>query len=358
MRAKPTLTVNLPPALALVTPLVAVLLFIGAAGASARDGRKAHTAVQPVVLSAPFQPPAHKIFAGVGGFPPRPYLAAIGKHPAVYEDFIAWGEYLPGIVQEAVTLHARMVLSITSQYGSTNAITPAQVAAGDGDAWLIGLQRQIAASGNITYVRLFPEMDYWANDYSAFNENGSPRGPAFSTFEFRQAWKRVTLIMRGGPLAHIDAVLARLRMPPLRTHAGLPTPQVAMMWVPQTLGTPMRAANQPKAYWPGSAWVDWVGTDFYSSFPEFRWLSSFYREFRGKPFAFGEWALWGADSPGFVKELFRWTFKHPRTQMMIYNEGINPVGPFQLWRYPAGSATLRNELASARFPAYAPGWGP
>ena len=145
-------------------------------------------------------------------------------------------------------------------------------------------------------------------------------------------------------------------MPPLRTSHNLPTPQVAMMWVPQTLGTPLISANQPRAYWPGSKWVDWVGTDFYSSFPRFDWLSAFYREFPRKPFVFGEWALWGADDPSFVTRLFRWAFTHRRTQMMIYNQGLKPQGPFQLWRYPAGTATLRSELASARFPAFAAPW--
>ena len=82
-------------------------------------------------------------------------------------------------------------------------------------------------------------------------------------------------------------------------------------WVPQTRGTPDIPANMPRAYWPGGEYVDWVGTDFYSRFPNFHWLDDFYRDFPGKPFVFGEWALWGADDPGFVNRLFGWIGEPP-----------------------------------------------
>ena len=57
---------------------------------------------------------------------------------------------------------------------------------------------------------------------------------------------------------------------------------------------------------PATAYVDWVGTDFYSKFPNFTGLDAFYKAFAGKPFAFGEWAIWGGDNPAFVDELFKW----------------------------------------------------
>ena len=45
-----------------------------------------------------------------------------------------------------------------------------------------------------------------------------------------------------------------------------------------------------------------MGTDFYSKFPNFTGLDRFYRDFarEGRPFAFGEWAMWGRDDAGFV----------------------------------------------------------
>ena len=52
-----------------------------------------------------------------------------------------------------------------------------------------------------------------------------------------------------------------------------------MVWVPQTRGTPDIPAIMPRAYWPGGRYVDWIGTDFDSRFPNFHWLDDFYRAF-------------------------------------------------------------------------------
>ena len=95
--------------------------------------------------------------------------------------------------------------------------------------------------------------------------------------------------------------------------------------------------------------MDWVGTDFYSRFPNFHWLDDFYRDFGGKPFVFGEWAMWGADDPGFVSRLFGWIGSHPRVRMVLYNQGQLADGPFRLKRYPRSAAALRKALAHRRF---------
>ena len=119
-------------------------------------------------------------------------------------------------------------------------------------------------------MRFLAEMNQTNNGYSAYNRDGSSRGKSHSTKAFNAAWRRATLILRGGPVADIDAKLATLHLPPLDTNAtALPVPQVAMAWVPQTEGTPNIHKNRARAYWPGRQYVDWVGTDFYSKFPNF-----------------------------------------------------------------------------------------
>ena len=200
------------------------------------------------------------------------------------------------------------------------------------------------------------EMDGYWNAYSAYNQNGSSRGPDHSSAAYKQAWRRVTLIMRGGSLLHIDAVLHRLGMPRLHADSDLPVARVAMLWVPQVApGDPDVPGNQPSAYWPGRAWVDWVGTDFYAFAPNFSGLSAFYDAFPGLPFVFGEYAVGETgDDPGFVSQLFGWVASHPRVRMMIYNEGVNPVGPFRLDRFPQTSSVLRRLLGSPQFPGFAP----
>lgn len=311
----------------------------------------------PSASASAFLPPERELFQGVAGQPISSYEQLAGKHPAVYEIFSAWGEYLPGIFQDAQNAHARLMIMISSESGTQEMITPQQIAQGDGDGWLIAMNRAMYDSGLVTYVRLMAEMDAYWNDYSAYNADGSYRGRAHSPAAYRNAWRRVTLILRGGKLAAIDGELRRLRMPPLQTSSNLPQPKVAMLWVPQTSGDPDIPGNQPRNYWPGNQWVNWVGTDFYGKFPNFSGLSSFYASHRGFPFVFGEWALWGADDPGFVAQLFGWIGSHPRTRMLIYNQGVNPDGPLRLTLYPRAASELRRLLASPRYPDFAPEFG-
>jgi hypothetical protein len=328
----------------LVTPLAAAILLLGGAASATAD---------------PFLPPAHRLYAGVTDKPVVSYVQAVGKHPAVYQEFVAWGQYLPAITHDATDVRARLMMAITTAYGAREAITPLGIALGRGDAWLIGLNHALFDSGNVTYVRLMGEMDGYWNPFCAYNADGSARDPAHSTRAYRQAWRRVALILRGGSAAHIDGMLTRLGMPRLRTGGDLPRPKVAMLWVPEAApGNPAVAGNQPRRYWPGGAWVDWVGTDFYSSSPNFPGISALYNEFPGKPFVFGEYALWGGDSSGFVDRLFRWVGSHRRTRMLIYNQGARADGPFRLSRYPHAAGELWRLLASPRFPGFAPEFRP
>ncbi|HTW12852.1 MAG TPA: hypothetical protein VME01_08920, partial [Solirubrobacteraceae bacterium] len=167
----------------------------------------AATALTAMALPAghAFLPPAGKVFPGVATKPVSAYTNEIHRHPAVYQEFVAWGQWLPGITQDAITNRARLMMMITTKFGARNMISPEGIADGGGDAWLIGLGQQLYASHNITYMRLMAEMNNCNNDYAAYNCNGSSRGPAYSADEFKQAWRRATLIFRGGPVATIDA---------------------------------------------------------------------------------------------------------------------------------------------------------
>ena len=250
------------------------------------------------------------------------------------------------------------MIHITTASGTREMISPLGIADGNGDAWLIALNHAMSASGHVTYIRLMAEMDGNWNPYSAFNADGSPRDAAHSTHAFKLVWERVTLILRGATLSHIDLVLARLGMPRLHARADLPAPEVAMLWVPQVAGSPGVPGNAPSAYWPGGRWVDWLGTDFYGKFPNRSGLTSLYDAFPGQPFVFGEYALWGADDPGFVDQLPAWVSSHPRARMLIYNQGVLADGPFHLSLYPNAARALRRLLASSVFPAFTPDWAP
>ena len=305
----------------------------------------------------PYRPPAGRILQGVASKPIGAYTSAVGKHPAVYQEFVAWGQWLPGITSDATANRARMMMMLTTAYGSRNVITPLGIARGAGDAWLIGLAQAIYASHNITYLRLMAEMNNCENPYAAYNCDGSSRGPQYSSAAFKQAWRRVALIMRGGEVALIDRRLEALHMPPLRTSlAYLPTPEVAMVWVPMVAGNPDIPALAPAAYFPGRAWVDWVGTDFYSRYPNWTGLDRFYAAYAHvAPFAFGEYAIWDGDAPDWARALFAWIAAHRDARMLVYNDA-SPE--FYLAQFPGSAAVIRAALAAPKFLAYAPEWAP
>jgi hypothetical protein len=306
-------------------------------------------------------PPSGGVFTGLTDGSYSEYESQVGKHPAVQGVFVTWGRTLGSAFGEARANHARLMLHISSTqgYGSPEQITPHGVAQGQGDGYLLTLDEAIAQSGRPVYVRLFPEMDQANNAYCAFNNDGSSRGASHSAASFRQAWRRVAIVLRGGTVASIDSRLRALGMPALHgaaASATLPLLPVAMLWVPQTEGSPNTPANSANTYYPGDQYVDWVGTDFYSLFPNFGGLERLYAAHPGKPFVFGEWALWNGDAPEWVRQLFAFVNSHRRVRMLVYNQGERTSGPFRLSRYPNSRRELHRLIAAPRFLAYAPEW--
>jgi hypothetical protein len=193
---------------------------------------------------------------------------------------------------------------------------------------------------------------------------------------FRDAWRRFTLIVRGGRRTTINHRLRRLGMPRLlrakrerapvykreHVHPRLPHARVSMIWSPQTIGSPNVRGNQPGDYWPGWRYVDWVGADIYSKFasPGIRAaFTRFYRQYRGRPFAVGEYAPWDNDRTGsFTRWLFDWALQHRRTRMLIYYRSVYSDSPFDIRHYPAARAVLREFLDLPAFMPYAPGLEP
>ena len=306
-------------------------------------------------------PPGQGVFTGLTGGSYSGFTSEVGKHPAVDGVFVTWGRSFDSAFGQAQANHARLMLDISTAqgYGAPEQITPLGIAQGGGDGYLLSLADAIAQNGKPVYIRLMPEMNQANNAYCAFSNDGSSRGPSHSTSSFRDAWRRVALILRGGPVVAIDSRLHALGLPPLRgsNAATLPHLPVAFLWVPQSEGTPNTGANSAAAYYPGRAYVDWVGTDFYSLYPNFRGLQSLYSAYPGKPFVFGEWALWNGDDASWVQQLFSFISSHKRVRMALYNQGERVNGPFRLSRYPNSRHEIRRLIASPRFLSYAPEFG-
>jgi hypothetical protein len=330
----------------------------GTTGATSTTGPTGATGTTENLLL----PPSGDVYSGISGDDATQFTRETGKHPAIFGSFVTWGHTVNWAFGDAAGTHALAMLHVsTTMGGASGGLSPAAIAEGRGDGWLLSLSRTIAKRTRPVYIRLLPEMNNANNPYSDDNLDGSSRGAAYSSREFKQAWRRSVLILRGGPVATIDQKLAALHLPAVQgasQTATIPTSQIVFVWCPETAGTPNVPSESAAAYWPGSAYVDWVGTDFYSAFPNFTGLDTFYHEFRGKPFVFAEWAMWESDSSSFVDQFFKWINAHPRVKMILYNEGYGSTSQLLLAKYPAAIGAIRSQLANPRYLGYTPQWQP
>jgi hypothetical protein len=309
----------------------------------------------------PNLPPPGKVWTGLtAGFDASEFERRAGKHPAIWQHFVAWGGSYQYTLENSRRAGARPMYHLSTAKGQNlpERFSPGQIARGAGDGWLAALTRDIATAGAPAYVRPFGEMNNCNNAYAAYSCGGGRRDADHSARTLIRAWKRVHVIMHGGDVAAMNARLGRLGLPPVQVGAAtIPAPRIAFVWAPMTGGSPAIGALAPGAYWPGRRWVDWVGTSFYSRFPNFTGLERFYRDFavrQAKPFAIAEWAIWGADAPGFADRLFDWIGGHRLVRMVQYNQGSQPGGIFRLSRYPASARVVRERLAHPRYVGFAP----
>jgi hypothetical protein len=288
----------------------------------------------------------------------------VGKHPALLETFHPWGNSLNQAYERWRETGTRPILHISTADDQTLAemITPQQIALGGGDDYLLQLNDFFAKRGLPAYIRPLGEPNRCLNVWSAVTCEGLPKGGEHTTGWYKQAFRRMVAIVRGGvTLEQINATLAEIGLPPVNRTKGppptsLPAAPVSIIWAPLPGGSPRVKGNFPGNYWPGSRWVDWAGTDFYSQYPVWRDLNRFYsaRQWRRKPFALAEWGVFGEDDPRFVKQTMAWILKRPRVRMFVYYRGFGETdNPYQLGLYPRTSNTLRLKIRRPTFLQYA-----
>jgi hypothetical protein len=224
---------------------------------------------------------------------------------------------------------------------ATGGLTPQAIAAGKGDTWLAEINQTIRAKQSLVYVRPMGEMDGYWNSYCAFNQNGTPRPAAFSTANFRKAFARISILMRGGTTAFVNARLAKLGLPPVKQEFVLnPKSRLRVVWNPLGWADPDVPGNQPERYYPGDAYVDVVGGDVYktpTNVGHMTALDRLYAAHKNKPFSIPEWGLNGVDDPDFVRRVAEWIRAHPRTEVAVYFNG-RAGSSFDLVRKPRARA--------------------
>lgn len=329
------------------------LTAVPAAARGAKSGPRARASLVP---------PPGKVFFGATDTGDSAqfgeFTTALDKHPAVIETFRSWGSDFPESIQRWQAARARPMLHITTADPNDGheLISPRGIAYGHGDGYLIRLNRLFWKKKMRAYIRPLGEPNRCRNVYASYDCSGHLRDSAHKPRWLRLAFRRVFIVVRGGgKRRQINARLRAAGLPHLRSHlGGLPKAPVELIWSPLPAGSPTVPHNRPRHFYPGSDYVDWAGTDFYSDNQDWRALTGLYNRFKGKPFAITEWSVLAGDDSRFVKRLLVWLQRHPRCRMLVYYQDFGPVSTYRLQNYPASLSLLRRRLHSPRFPSFAP----
>ena len=154
------------------------------------------------------------------------------------------------------TARARPILHITTADNSDGheLITPRAIAQGDGDEYLIRLNKLFWAKKMRAYIRPLGEPNRCLNVYASYDCAGNPRDAAHSPRWYRRAFRRIYVIVHGGGKRGED------RRPPAPKPAcrrcdsdvgGLPKAPVAVIWSTLPAGSPTVPQNRPAVLLPG-----------------------------------------------------------------------------------------------------------
>jgi hypothetical protein len=307
-------------------------------------------------------PRGEKVFFGVSdtGDPADfgHFSEALSKHPALIESFRSWGSDFPESIERWQAARARPILHITTADSGDGheLITPRGIAKGEGDEYLLRLNKLFWTKKMRAYVRPLGEPNRCINVYASYGCAGEPRDAAHKPRWYRLALRRIYLLLHGGgKRGQIDARLATAGLPPLQAEvAGVPRAPIAVIWSTLPAGSPTAPQNRPKHFYPGDEYVDWVGTDFYSDNQDWKALTGLYNRFAEKPFSLPEFGVSSGDDPDYVKQLMIWVRRHPRCKMLVYYQDFGSTSSYRIQNYPASLAALSEALHHPVFPAFAP----
>jgi hypothetical protein len=233
--------------------------------------------------------------------------------------------------------------------GKQEAITPAEIAAGDGDSYLIALNAAIKAWGKLVYIRPMAEMNNPINLYSDERNRDAAHSPA----AYRKAFCRMFVLLHGGTAAYVDAQLRRFGLRPLGRDLGVnPYPHgLRVIWNP--LAGIEHRADPAARYLPGDACVDLIGNDMFASSAgagSFEANQALYDAHPRKRYSLPEWGLQGVDDLGFIRKICAFVKSHRRTQLAAYYES-KPGSTYDLGDKPQGRAAYRACLTPMGGPA-------
>jgi mannan endo-1,4-beta-mannosidase len=195
-----------------------------------------------------------------------------GEQPKVALYYSAWGEGFKAQFAGEARQHGAYVLAQLQP----NGVTLASVAAGGSDAYLRRYAAQVRAFGHPVILSFAHEMN--GGWYGWGTKRNTPA-------QFIAAWRHVVGVFRVAGATN-----------------------VTWLWAVNAVNAGETGISR---WWPGAAWVDWVGIDGYYYFPADRFSGVFgttiaeVRRFTTDPVFIGETAIGpGPDAAAQVADLF------------------------------------------------------
>lgn len=267
--------------------------------------------------------------------PVRAFEAQSGKGLAIVHCFVALDDGFPTAACEALRRHGSLpMVSVSPGNWSLEAL-----ARGDGDAAMQRFSRQAAAWGHPFLLRWAWEMNGKSIPWSGIRNGGPGLGPA----RYVAAWRRFHRLSQ---------------------ETGLKAAR--WVWCVDAWGMgPGASWNHWSAYWPGDAYVDWLGIDAY------RWphttdhplldlidgrlagdfLSTAPTKCGGKPVLIGEVATSNQDagSAAWITASFAALARQPTIAAVCWFNKNQDGVDWQLRKGTAATGAYRGAIAGSRF---------
>src|ERR1044072_8584870 len=186
--------------------------------------------------AAPLEPRGKNVFFGIsdtgdsadfGGF-----SETTNKHPALIQTFRTWGTDFPESIERWQAARARPVRHITTADNNDGheLISPRGIASGDGDGYLIRLNKLFWAKKMRAYIRPLGEPNRCLNVYASYDCEGNARDADHAPTWYRPPLRPIYIPLHGGGRrSKIAALRADAGLRALNSDvAGLPRAPVAI----------------------------------------------------------------------------------------------------------------------------------
>jgi len=257
------------------------------------------------------------------------FESMIGKNLAVNSMYYSWNDNFPtSDCNTAYNYGAVPLLTWEPFLNTTNTLEA--ISNGDYDSYITKFAQDAKASGKLIYLRFGHEMNSDWYPWTGYG-NGGSSGPA----KYIAAWK------------HIHGIF---------TSVG--ATNVKWVWCPNHLSFPNVSWNEPADYYPGSAYVDWIGVDGYNwgseiwrTFDEV--YSSYYSTFSsyGKPMMIAEFASAedGGNKAAWITDAFsKIKNNYPKFKIFIWFN-VNKERDWRIESSASSLASFKNAISDPYF---------